>query len=93
MPFTNRNVCKTFNLALNGTPQQLANQECSQVTVCSTGGVTVFDRSNPAVGFSVPLSTVFTFMGVSNSSELSASGSGTLSYRTQYFSGMQQTFV
>ena len=93
MAFTNRNYCKTFNLALNGTAQKLADQECTEVIVSCSSIVNVYDKANPAVPFVVPANTVFTFRGVTNSFDLSASGSGTLSYRTQYYSGLQQTFV
>lgn len=93
MAFTNRNYCKTFNLALNGTAQKLANQECTEVILSCPNAISVYDKENPTVPFAIPANTVFTFRGVTNSFDLSASGSGTLSYRTQYYSGLQQTFV
>jgi hypothetical protein len=93
MAHINRNFCKTFNLALDNVVRKLADQECSEVLVCAPGGVTIFDKTNPTVGFYVPKDVVVTIKGVTNSFDLSATGSGTLSYRTQFYSGLQQTFV
>lgn len=95
MAHVNRNFCKTFNLTLNGSTQKLADQECTEVIVCCPVAVTVYDNQNPSVGFVVPANNVFTFRGMTNSSQLSASGANTnvLSYRTQFYSGLQQTFV
>jgi hypothetical protein len=82
----NRNVCKTFNLAA-GTKLALADQECSEVVVLPAASTTFFDYRNPNVGFVVPANVVFTFRGLTNSNQLSATvSSGTLSYRTQFFS-------
>lgn len=84
----NRNVCKTFNLTVTTNLQKLADQECSEVIVLPPKDTSFFDYRNPGIGFLVPANTVFTFRGLTNASELSASGSGggTLSYRTQFFS-------
>ncbi len=92
MPFTNRNLCKTFNVGITTSTLGLANQECSEVIVISTISTTYYDHMNPSVGFVVPANVEFTFRGLTNSNQLSAkvttSGSGTLYYRTQYFSFM-----
>lgn len=92
MSFVNRNVCKTFNVTLGGSRVALANQECSEVTVVvSAGGnATIFDPNSNS-GFILPTGFVntgqeFTFRGITNSNQLSATGSGVLSYRTQFFS-------
>ena len=82
----NRNVCKTFNLSLGGT-KALADQECSEVVVLPPVATAFADYRNPSVSFTVPANTVFTFRGLTNSNQLSStSGSGVLSYRTQFFS-------
>jgi hypothetical protein len=90
MPFTNRNLCKTFNLSLTTNTLGLTAQECSEVVVVSTVSTTYYDHMNPSVGFVVPANVEFTFRGLTNSNQLSAKGatSGTLYYRTQYFSFM-----
>lgn len=88
MPFTNRNVCKSFLLSGNNTQTTLANQECSEVIVRPSVNYTFFDHQNPTVGFLVAANTEFTFRGLTNSNQLSATGSGTLYYRTQMFSNM-----
>lgn len=84
----NRNVCKSFSLAVNGTYQKLANQECSEVIVLPSATTMFADFRNPSVDFVVPANTVFTFRGLTNAWDLSAKGSGTLSYRTQFFSNL-----
>lgn len=93
MPFINRNFCKTFNMTLAGAPAKaLSAQECSEVVikVSSTTGHTasIYDSTNPAVPWVLTAGQEFTFRGVSNSSQLSAEGTGTLYYRTQYFGSM-----
>jgi hypothetical protein len=90
MPFTNRNFCKTFNLSLTTSTLGLTAQECSEVVVVSTVSTTYYDHMNPSVGFIVPANVEFTFRGLTNSNQLSAKGAttGTLYYRTQYFSFM-----
>ena len=93
MAHINRNFCKSFNLSIDGSIKKLADQECTEVIVSCPNAINVYDKTNPAVPFSVPANTVFTFRGVTNSFDLSATGSGTLSYRTQFYSGLQQTFV
>lgn len=88
MPFTNRNVCKTFFLNGNNTKVSLSSQECSEVIVRPIVDYTFFDHQNPSVGFLVKAGTEFTFRGVNNSNQLSATGNGDLYYRTQMFSNM-----
>jgi hypothetical protein len=92
MPFTNRNVCKTFTIPTLTSPAkiQLADQECSEVivTVSSGGNAVIYDPQS-AVGFTLPAGFAgqeFTFRGLTNANQLSATGSGTLYYRTQFFS-------
>ena len=88
MPFTNRNVCKSFFLNGNNTKVALSSQECSEVIVRPSANYTFFDHQNPTVGFLVIANTEFTFRGLTNSNQLSATGNGDLYYRTQMFSNM-----
>lgn len=88
MPFTNRNVCKSFVLNGNNTKVTLSAQECSEVIVRPLVDYTFFDHQNPTVGFLVKANTEFTFRGLTNSNQLSATGNGDLYYRTQMFSNM-----
>ena len=83
MSFTNRNICKSHSIALNGTQQPLSGGGCSEVIVIGTASTTVRDIYGG--NLVVPQDTVFTFRGVTDSTQLSAAGSGTLYYRTQYF--------
>lgn len=90
MSFTNKNICKTFSIISNGTLQQLSAQECTEVdlfTTADAGTVSIYSENNSTVGFPLPKSEVYTITGITNSSELSAKGSGTVYYRTKYFSG------
>lgn len=88
MPFTNRNVCKTFFLSGNNTKVALSSQECSEVIVRPVVNYKFFDHQNPTVEFLVAANTEFTFRGLTNSNQLSATGNGDLYYRTQMFSNM-----
>jgi hypothetical protein len=95
MPFTNRNLCKTFTIATLTSPAKtaLANQECSEVVVLPHGtGTFIFDHQNPTVGFYVPQHMEFTFRGITNSNQVSATGNadGMLNYRTQFFSNFPE---
>jgi hypothetical protein len=88
MPFTNRNVCKSFKLTGNNTLVPLSSQECSEVIVRPQVDYTFFDHQNPSVGFLVKALSEFTFRGLTNSNQLSATGNGDLYYRTQMFSNL-----
>jgi hypothetical protein len=81
----NRNVCKSFLLNGNNTKTKLQSQECSEVIVRPQADYTFFDFRNPSVGFLVKSQTEFTFRGLTNSDQLSATGNGDLYYRTQFF--------
>lgn len=98
MPFTNRNICRTFNMNLtNSSVKELSSQECSEVMISCTGDdLKIYERSNPTAYFIVPKNTIATIKGVSNAAELSAStatGTHAIGFRTHYYSGLQQTFV
>jgi hypothetical protein len=97
MPFINRNFCKSFQSALNNsTYTKLSAQECSEVIVllfeqnaASTAYVDILDP-NSSTPFRVYANRESTIRGISDSSQLSAKASGslTLYYRTQYFGSM-----
>lgn len=91
--FSNINQCKSFNQSLDSNLAKFNSQECSEVIIVNkTGqGVLVFDNNNfnATNGFLLSANDSFTFAGVSNSDQLSAktvTGSGTIYYRTQFFS-------
>lgn len=84
----NRNICKSFFLNGNNTKTKLSNQECSEVIVRPQVDYTFFDHQNPSVGFLVKSGTEFTFRGLTNCNQLSASGNGDLYYRTQFYGSM-----
>lgn len=93
MGFINRNVCKTFKLVAPATKTKLQAQECSEVVVVPHGGhAVIYDHMNPLVGFEIPEKVEFTFRGITNSDQVSATlGGGTvLSYRTQFFSNFPE---
>ena len=97
MPFINRNLCKSFQAALNNsTYVKLSAQECSEVIVllydASASSVAFVDILDPnsSTPFRVFANRESTIRGVADSSQLSAKASGslTLYYRTQYFGSM-----
>jgi len=96
MAFINKNFCKTFSSAINSsTYTRLSAQECSEAIIMlysatATDYVDIIDPNNPSVPFRVLANKDFTFRGLSDSSQLSAKGSGllTLYYRTQFFGSM-----
>ena len=88
MALQNRNVCKSFRLTGNNTKVQLEDQECSEVIVRPKHTATIFDFQNPSVGFEVAAGTEFTFRGLTNSNQLSATINGDLYYRTQFFGSL-----
>lgn len=81
----NRNVCKSFFLTGNNVKVKLQSQECSEVIIRAKHVATIFDFQNPSVGFEVAAGTEFTFRGLTNSDQLSATCNGDLYYRTQFF--------
>jgi hypothetical protein len=91
--FLNINQCKSFNQNLTTNLVGFSSQECSEVVVSNkTGqGVLMFDNNNSAAsnGFLLSAGEVFTFLGVNDSSQLSArtvAGTGVVYYRTHLFS-------
>lgn len=95
--YYNRNVCRSFNIGLTTSLLALSAQVCSEVTVINRTGQSVlfFDSGydNAENGFLLLSGESYVFRGLTNSQQLSAqtqSGSGTLYYRTQYFSNSVQ---
>lgn len=97
MAFTNINVCKseTKSVPAGGALVPLLNQECSEVFVRNIGANAVLiyqlkaDGTGPESGyFTLNAGQEFTFRGVTNGSDLSASSSSgtTIATRTQFFS-------
>jgi hypothetical protein len=91
--FLNINQCKSFNQNLTTNLVGFSSQECSEVIISNkTGqGVLMFDNNNFSAdnGFLLSAGEVFTFLGVNNSSQLSAktvAGTGSIYYRTHSFS-------
>jgi hypothetical protein len=95
MAFINKNFCKTLSSAINSsTYTKLSAQECSEAilyipSATATDYVDVLDP-NSNIPFRLLANKEFTFRGLTDSSQLSAKGSGslTLCYRTQYFGSM-----
>lgn len=92
MPFTNRNICKTFVLACNGSVQNLervfGSQECSEVIIRPRTVVQIYDDPlRPTVGFQLSANEEMTFRGITNIANLSAVGATgqTVYFRTQFF--------
>lgn len=92
MAFTNRNTCKNFTLAGGLTKSQLSAYECTEIMFSVPSGVTLtlFSEADSNTGFVVtgPATAgcnVFTYSGLTNASELSASTTGGCTYRTKYF--------
>jgi hypothetical protein len=96
MGFINRNTCKSFSSVLNNSSYtKLSAQECSEAILVfynttATEWVDVVDPNNPTVPFRILANREFTFRGLTDSSQLSAKGSGahTLYYRTQFYGSM-----
>ena len=97
MPFQNINVCKSFNTTISTNLVALSSQSCSEVVIYNRTGqvIEVYDNNfnNAQNAFILSNNDSFVVRGVTNSSEISAktqSGSGTICYRTQFFSNFTQ---
>ena len=90
MPFTNRNVCKNFTIS-SLTKAQLADSECTEIMFSVPAGQTLslYSESDSVVPFTVvgPSngSTVFTYTGITNASQLSATCGTGITYRTKHY--------
>lgn len=95
--FYNINECRSFNQTISATLVALSAQPCSEVILINKTGqsVYIYDSNNFGDETRLLLNNLetFTLRGVTNSAQVSAqtaSGSGTLYYRTQYFSMLPQ---
>ena len=92
--FHNINQCRSFTFTAAASIAKLASQPCSEVVIINTSGslLSAYDSgySDPANALLIPDNTVFTIRGLTNSDQVSAAGSGPLSYRTQFFSNNPQ---
>lgn len=93
----NSNVCRSFKQTLTTSLVALSTQPCSEVIIVNRTGqnVLVYDNENSSANneFLLADSESFTFRGITNTSTVSAktaSGTGTIYYRTQYFSNLNQ---
>jgi hypothetical protein len=92
--FYNINICRSYTMTLAGSLSAFANQPCSEVVIINTTGsaLSAFDSgySDPVNTLIIPDNTVVEIRGITNSMQVSAIGTGTFSYRTQFFSNNPQ---
>ena len=91
--YKNLNVCRSFNTTMTTSLTELTGQTCSEVLIYNKTGqnLTIFDQgyNDNSNGFLIADGESITIRGITNSNEVSAktaSGSGTIYYRTQFFS-------
>ena len=95
--FNNINDCRSFNQSLSTTLAAFAGYPCSEVIIINKTGQTVYIYDNNYFSDSNRLmlsdGDSIALRGISNSATVSAktaSGSGTIYYRTQYYSLLPQ---
>lgn len=100
MPWNNLNTCYSVTDVFTNTLKQLSAYNCSEVVILNLGAspLRVWDvnsiAANNSTSFIVPPSAEMTFRGITNSEQVSASfitGTGTVTYRTQFFSSFPLT--
>ena len=91
--YVNPNVCRSFNVTATTSLAALTGQVCSEVLIYNKTGqdLKIYDNdySNDSFAFLIADGESITIRGITNSNEVSAktaSGSGTIYYRTQYYS-------
>jgi len=91
-PFTNVNLCSTFELTINPTTlTQFPSVFCTEVEIHTIDpNVVIFDNNNFAVGFPIPntgsTGSWYTITGITNANQLSAKGASTkLICRSKYY--------
>ena len=91
--YVNPNICRSYSLAASTTLTALTGQICSEVLILNKSGQTlkIFDGGFTQADHCVHLSDgeTITIRGCTNSNQVSAqlaSGTGTIYYRTQYYS-------
>lgn len=95
--FYNSNECKSFNQNITTSLVSLSAHPCSEVIIINKTGQSVYiydsDNSNDSNRLLLEDSESIALRGITNSSQVSAkteTGSGTLYYRTQFFSMLPQ---
>ena len=91
--YANLNKCRSFNVTATTTLAALTGAVCSEVLIYNKTGqdLKIYDSgySNDSYCFLIADGESVTIRGITNSEQVSAktaSGSGTIYYRTQYFS-------
>jgi hypothetical protein len=91
--YVNPNVCRSFSLGATTTLQSLTGQVCSEVLIInkSSKDLYIYDGSFTQDDNRLLIADgeSLTLRGVTNSDQISAklaSGTGTIYYRTQYYS-------
>lgn len=97
MAFTNLNECHSRNYTATTAFAALDTLECSEVIVINKTGQGVHvnheDIADVTKNILLDDNDTFTFRGLTNADQLSAqtvSGTGTLYYRTQFYSQLNQ---
>jgi len=89
MEYVNLNKCRSYKIAIAGLTK-LVDQSCSEVVVVNRTGadITINDSgySDAANAFVLGDKESFTFRGVTNSDQISATGTGDIYIRTQFYS-------
>ena len=92
MAYENINTCRSFNQTVNTGLSVLTNQVCSEVTIYNRGTTVleIYDNGYSSASNALIISggENFTVRGITNSNQVSAkfaTGSGTIYYRTAYF--------
>lgn len=91
--YYNSNICRSFNQPLSTQLAALSSTVCSEVIISNKTGqnVLIFDNNYTASANGILISNneVYTIRGITNAAQVSAqtaTGSGMLYYRTQFYS-------
>jgi hypothetical protein len=97
MPFTNLNLCYSFNLSATTSLKKLSSFECSEILITNKSGqdVIIYDTNIADASRSFLLGNLegVVFRGITNSDQLSVmttAGSGAIYCRTAYYSNLNQ---
>tara|TARA_A100000171_G_C2066092_1_gene112399 strand:+ start:31 stop:327 length:297 start_codon:yes stop_codon:yes gene_type:complete len=97
MPFVNKNKSYSFNMTIGTSLTQLSGFTASEVLINNKSGqvVNIFDneRNGADQAFQLADSDSMVLRGITNTNEVSAqttSGSGTVYFRSAYFSNFNQ---
>lgn len=89
MEYVNLNKCRSYKITLAGLTK-LVDQHCSEVIIVNKTGsdILVYDNGFDDAGnaFALGDDETFTFRGITNSDMVSASGTGDIYIRTQFYS-------